>query len=135
MIKTIQYKILNHQPYCNTYICSITSVVINTINHTATKTLLAFNPQTIGIVLQPYFLSPSMSSISFITSRIKEMINANPPYKIANLKKRTCRISSRSICNKSIFIFERKIIPTTHAVNKEMSTLPIKNFFFNEEEY
>ncbi len=76
----------------------MTKAAINTINQTAVKTFAAGMPQTIGMVLQPYLASPSISSISFITSLIKEMIKAKAAYKMASLnnlliskgKRRTC---------------------------------------------
>ena len=43
-------------------------------------------PQTMGIVVHPYFLSPIISSISFTASRISDITKAKPAYKIPNLK-------------------------------------------------
>src|SRR6478735_8753928 len=85
-----------------------------------------------GIVLQPYFLSPSISSISFIASRIREITKAKPVYSkvilvilmvftAAGLKKK--RISHQLTTR------------TVQAVKAEIMILPDKSFFFSEIEY
>src|SRR3982751_2450731 len=76
---------LHHQRKCIAYTCSITNALTSTMIQTAVNTFVAGIPQTMGIVLQPYFSSPSISSISFITSLINEMMKAKLAYTIANL--------------------------------------------------
>ena len=62
------------------------TVPISTASHTPTKTFVTGIPQTIGIVLQPHFASPNISSMSLITSRIREIIKAKPVYKNESFK-------------------------------------------------
>jgi hypothetical protein len=50
--------------------------------------LVAVKPHTIGMVLQPYFASPTLSSTSLITSLMSEIIKAKEAYKTVSLKKR-----------------------------------------------
>src|SRR5689334_23080735 len=91
-------------------------------------------PQTIGMVRQPYLLSPGRSSISLIASRTNEIINAKPAYKNARRKKRACPVPLVPMASAKES-FEKKMISIVHAVNKEITIFPISRLFLKLVEY
>src|SRR5687768_9728227 len=100
---------------------------IRMIIHTAMYTFVAFTPQTIGMVRQPYFASPGISSISFIASRINETIKAKPAYKKANRKNfgwPECSATNASATDN----LEKKISSIVQAVKMEIAIFPIRRF-------
>ncbi len=104
------------------------------IIQTATYTLVAFTPHTIGMVRQPYRASPGMSSMSFIASRINDMIKAKPAYKKA--KRNSFGCPGCSVANASaIETFEKKISRIVQEANTEIMIFPIRSFCLNVVEY
>src|SRR5215217_7258471 len=88
-------------------------------------------PETIGSVLQPYFASPSMSSISLIASLIKEIIKAKPAYKKESLKNFTDKGSFAKTAFRGS-VYAKNKISTVHAVRREITIFPMSNFLLKK---
>src|SRR5450432_2025198 len=99
-----------------------------TTSQTATYTLVAFTPQTMGMVLQPYRVSPCISSMSLTASRTSEIMKAKPPYKMAS-RKNLCWLKLLSLKASANETFEKKMMRMVHAVNNEIAIFPVNNFF------
>src|SRR5688572_12320485 len=84
-INSTLYNTIHHHLNCNTYTCNTTMQTMSTTSHTAANIFDTFTPHRIGMVLQLYRASPSRSSISFTTSRTRDMMKANPAYTTASL--------------------------------------------------
>src|SRR5665647_16262 len=98
----------------------------STTIHTPANTFETGNPHTMGMVLHLYLRSPSISSISFITSRINEIIKAKPAYTKDTFNNLCHTISWGEILKRYSATVNTRI---THAVNNEMRILPMSNFF------
>src|SRR5215210_4005254 len=87
-----------------------------------------------GKVLQPYWASPSLSSISFIASLTREITNAKPPNK--NASRKYFKVISLLLLKASLNgTFAKNKIRTVHAANKEMTILPMRSLRLSEVEY
>src|SRR4030095_9594172 len=118
---TRQYIAAIHQCNCSIYINNKKRINITVVSQMAVYIFDAWIPQLMGMVLHPYFLSPSMSSISLTASRIREVINANPTYK------KVTRIILRMFTSaglKKKRASHQVTTSTVQAVNREIRILP-----------